>query len=75
MSTISNTSPTMATDQQLAALSQFTSNMSTHHDQATLYVLEDTSPGHHDGDHQHVRLFIVKGTVSPSGRCDIVSMR
>ena len=57
ISTISHTSPTMATDQQLAALSQFTSNIQSHHDhdQTTLYVLQDPSAGHHDGDHQHVR--------------------
>lgn len=55
ISTISHTSPTMATDQQLAALSQFTSNIQSHdHDQTTLYVLQDPSAGH-DGDHQHVR--------------------
>ena len=60
ISTISHTSPTMATDQQLAALSQFTSNIQSHHDhdQTTLYVLQDPSAGHHDGDHQHVRLHL-----------------
>lgn len=49
----------MATDQQLAALSQFTSNMQSHHDhdQTTLYVLQDPTTGH-DGDHQHVRLHL-----------------
>ncbi len=60
MATISHTSSAMATE-QLAALSQFTSNMQSHHvtdhDQPTLYVLEDPSAGHHDGDHQHVRFF------------------
>ena len=55
MATISHTSPSMATDQQLAALSQFTSNIQSHHDQTTLYVLEDPSAVHHDDDHQHVR--------------------
>ena len=60
ISTISHTSPTMATDQQLAALSQFTSNIQSHHDhdQTTLYVLQDPTAGHHDGDHQHVRLHL-----------------
>lgn len=50
----------MATDQQLAALSQFTSNIQSHHDhdQTTLYVLQDPTAGHHDGDHQHVRLHL-----------------
>ncbi|XP_046861308.1 zinc finger protein 143-like isoform X2 [Xenia sp. Carnegie-2017] len=49
MATISHTSPT---DQQIAALSQFTSNMDTQHvtnhdHHATLYVLEDPSHEHH----------------------------
>ncbi|CAB4013151.1 Hypothetical predicted protein, partial [Paramuricea clavata] len=56
MATISHAPPAMTTDQQLAALSQFASNISHHvtdHDQPTLYVLEDPSAGHHDDDHQH----------------------
>ena len=68
MATISHTSTAIPTDQQLAALSQFTSNMQSHHvtdhEQQTLYVLEDPTESHHDGDHQHVRLFRVFSTTS-----------
>jgi hypothetical protein len=68
MATISHTSTAIPTEQQLAALSQFTSNMQSHHvtdhDQPTLYVLEDPSEAHHDGDHQHVGLFLFTTTVS-----------
>jgi hypothetical protein len=74
MATISHAPPAMTTDQQLAALSQFASNMQSHHvtdhDQPTLYVLEDPSAGHHDDDHQHVSF--LKSTVSPAARCDFM---
>lgn len=60
MATLTHSSPTMATDQQLAALSQFTSHIEHHsdhvtgHDQSTLYVIsEDSSATQHGDDVEH----------------------
>ena len=64
MATTSPSSSTITTDQQLAALSQFTTHIQhhsdhvAHHGQSTLYLISDTSGPRHDDDveHREVRL-------------------